>query len=281
MPSSLDIRTSAASSSEAAPARDAGPAPDAAPVISCRGVEKKYYYYTHRSRTLREWFIRRFGRGKRRRTTPEFALHDFDLEIRAGEIVALLGPNGSGKSTALRLMAGIYMPSGGEIRVQGRIAAVMELGAGFHEDLTGAENVALYGAVMGMTPAEIAARYDDILAFADIGSFVDTPVRYYSSGMQARLAFAVAMSVHPEIVLLDEVLAVGDETFRDRCIQALERFIGEGGTIVVVSHDLAAVQHFCRRAVWIERGRIRDDGPAPEVVERYRAAAAAAGHPSD
>ncbi|MBZ0269472.1 ABC transporter ATP-binding protein [bacterium] len=274
MSSSLDIRTSAASSSE----------PTAAPgavLISCRGVDKKYFYYTHRSRTLREWFIRRFRGGSGQAVTPEFALKGLDLEIRKGEIVALLGPNGSGKSTALRMMAGIYTPTAGEIDVIGRVAAVMELGAGFHEDLTGAENVALYAAVMGMTPGELDERYESILAFADIGAFVDTPVRYYSSGMQARLAFAVAMNVRPDIVLLDEVMAVGDESFRDRCVEALDGFVAGGGTIVVVSHDLAAVEQFCHRAVWIERGVVRDDGPASEVVPRYRAASHAAGRPQD
>jgi ABC-type polysaccharide/polyol phosphate transport system ATPase subunit len=277
MSSSLDTRTSAASSSE--PAAVAASRPPV--LVSCRGVEKRYFYYTHRSRTLREWFIRRFRGGSAQAATPEFALRGLDLEIRQGEIVALLGPNGSGKSTALRLMAGIYTPSAGEIEVTGRIAAVMELGAGFHEDLTGAENVALYAAVMGMTPAELDERYDNILAFADIGSFVDTPVRYYSSGMQARLAFAVAMNVRPDIVLLDEVMAVGDESFRDRCVEALDGFVAEGGTIVVVSHDLAAVEQFCHRAVWIERGVVREDGPAAVIVPRYRAASHAAGRRED
>lgn len=281
MPSSLDTRTSAASSSEAIAAGAVGAASAPPVLVSCRGVEKRYYYYTHRSRTLREWFIRRFQGGASRADAPEFVLRDFDLEIRKGEIVALLGPNGSGKSTALRLMAGIYTPTSGEIEVTGRVAAVMELGAGFHEDLTGAENVALYAAVMGMTPDELAERYDDILAFADIGSFVNTPVRYYSSGMQARLAFAVAMNVRPDIVLLDEVMAVGDESFRDRCVEALDGFVNEGGTIVVVSHDLAAVEQFCHRVVWIEKGLVREDGPALEIVPRYRAASHAGGWGQD
>lgn len=243
-----------------------------APIVSCRGVEKRYYYYTHRSRTLREWFIRSTGKGKKAGAPAEFVLRDFNFSVNRGEVVALLGTNGSGKSTALRLIAGIYTPTQGQIDVHGRIAAVMELGAGFHEELTGAENVSLYGAVMGMTPTQIKARYQEILAFADIGSFIDTPVKYYSSGMQARLAFAVAMSVEPDIVLLDEVLAVGDESFRDRCIQKLTSFQEGGGTIILVSHELQAVAELCHRAVLMEKGRIVDEGPAWEVVDRYREA---------
>jgi ABC-type polysaccharide/polyol phosphate transport system ATPase subunit len=185
-------------------------------------------------------------------------------------VVALIGANGSGKSTMLRLVAGIYLPTRGEVHVRGRLAAVMELGAGFHEELTGTENVSLYGTVMGMSPAELAARFDEIVEFADLGSFLETPVKYWSSGMQARLAFAVALSIRPDVVLLDEVLAVGDEGFRERCFTRLREFHARGGTILFVSHDLAEVEDLCERAVWIDQGRIVDEGPAREVVERYR-----------
>lgn len=262
MESSVDTRISATSSSD-------GTLPPAA--IECRGVEKRYYYYTHRSRTLRDWFIRTVARNQEGGAGPEFVLNDFNLTVRRGEVVALLGSNGSGKSTALRLVGGIYSPTRGEIHVHGRLAAVMELGAGFHEDLTGAENVVLYGAVMGMTPEQIEDRREAIVSFADIGAFIDTPVRYYSTGMQARLAFAVAMSVRPDIVLLDEVLAVGDEGFRDRCVQVLTDFVdNQNGTILLVSHDLQAVSDLCQRAVWLEKGRTVREGPAAEVVAEYR-----------
>lgn len=247
------------------------------PIVECRGVEKRYYYYTHRARTMRDGFIRTLtGRGPRD-PGPEFRLSSFDLQVRRGEVVAFIGHNGSGKSTLLRLIGGIYLPTEGEIHVRGRIAAVMELGAGFHEDLTGGENVALYGAIMGMTPAEMAERRAGILEFAGLGGFIDTPVRYYSSGMQARLAFAVALSVGPDVVLLDEVLAVGDEEFRERCLGRLDRYHADGGTILLVSHDLDEVASRADRAVWMEHGRCLEIGPAADVVARYRAASHADG----
>ncbi len=244
-----------------------------APIVECRAVEKRYYYFTHRARTMRDGFIRLLTRQGPRDPGPEFHLAPFDLEVRRGEVVGFIGRNGSGKSTLLRLIGGIYLPTRGEIDVRGRLAAVMELGAGFHEDLTGAENVALYGAVMGMTPAEMAERRDGILEFADLGRFIETPVRYYSSGMQARLAFAVAMSVRPDVVLLDEVLAVGDESFRERCLQRLDRYHADGGTILLVSHDLDEVAERADRAVWMDHGRCVEVGPAADVVARYREAA--------
>lgn len=241
-------------------------------MIECRGVAKRFYYYSARAKTLRESIIRRVLRRPSPQRGAEFTLSGFDLVVPRGDVVALIGTNGSGKSTILRLMAGIYTPDEGSIVVNGRLTAVMELGAGFHEDLTGLENVVLYGAVMGMTPAELERHRDEILAFADIGDFIHHPVRYYSTGMQARLAFAVAMSISPDVVLLDEALAVGDESFRDRCIQKLGAFREGGGTIVVVSHDLQAVSDLCERAVWIDAGTVRMTGEAWRVVEAYREA---------
>jgi len=242
------------------------------PILEAKGVVKRFYYYAHRSGTLREWFIRTMLR----RPTParrDFVLRNFDLRVERGEVVGLIGPNGSGKSTALRLLAGIWVPSEGSIVVNGRVTAVLELGAGFHEDLTGLENLLLYGSIMGMTPAEMEERRERIVEFAGLGDFIDTPVRYYSSGMQARLAFAVAMSVAPDVILLDEVMAVGDEAFREKCRRALAEFRAGGGTIVVVSHDLDSVRTLCDRVVWMDDGVIRAQGPAAETVDRYWASA--------
>jgi len=159
------------------------------------------------------------------------------------------------------------------VQLSGRLAAVLELGAGFHPDLTGTENVAIYGTALGLSRHEIRERFSEILDFADIGQFIDTPVKYYSSGMVARLAFAVAVCVKPDILLLDEVLSVGDETFRDRCLDRLRRFNGNGGTLIFVSHDLETVREMCTRAIWMSHGSIRMDAAVDDVVDAYLAQA--------
>jgi lipopolysaccharide transport system ATP-binding protein len=239
--------------------------------VRCREVEKRFYHYAHRTRSLREFFIRSVLRQPIHVRRAEFSLRSFDLDVERGESVALIGRNGSGKSTALRLIAGIYAPTAGEITTVGRIASVIELGVGFHPDLTGAENVRLYSSVMGLSRREVTQRLPDIIAFADIGDFIDEPVKYYSSGMQARLAFAVAACVSADTLLIDEVLAVGDQSFRDRCGERLESFLGSGGTLVVVSHDMDAVRRLCTRAIWLDRGTLRMDGPVDAVVDAYLA----------
>ncbi|HET7584842.1 MAG TPA: ABC transporter ATP-binding protein [Gemmatimonadaceae bacterium] len=242
---------------------------DATTAVSCRGVVKRFYRYEHRTRSLRELFIRAVLRRPIHVRRAEFTLRGLDLAVHRGEAVALIGRNGSGKSTALRLIAGIYAPSEGVIATQGRLAAVIELGVGFHPDLTGRENVVMYAAVMGFTRAEIAARYDDIVEFAGIGNFIDEPVKYYSSGMQARLAFAVAACVRPDILLLDEVLAVGDQSFRERCLTRLREFLASEGTLIVVSHDLDSIRSLCTRAVWLDAGQVLMDGGVEEVLSAY------------
>jgi len=243
-----------------------------AAAIRLAAVAKRFYHYEHRTTSLREFFIRAVLRRPLAVRRARFSLEGLTLDIRRGESVAFIGRNGSGKSTALRLIAGIYAPSAGEVRVIGRIASVIELGAGFNPELTGRENVELYGAVMGMKRQEIARHFDAIIAFAELGEFVDEPVKFYSSGMQARLAFAVTVAVEPDVLLLDEVLAVGDASFRERCLARLERFRARGGTLVVVSHDLEQVRRLCERAVWLEQGRVRREGPAGEVTRAYEAA---------
>lgn len=235
----------------------------------CRDVVKRFYHYEHRTSSLRQFFIRSVLRRPIHIRHAEFTLRDFNLEVAPGEAVALVGSNGSGKSTALRLIAGIYAPSEGVIETRGRLASVIELGVGFHEDLSGSENVSLYAAVMGLSRREIELRFDDILAFADIGDFIEEPVKYYSSGMRARLAFAVAICVRPDILLLDEVLAVGDHAFRERCLEHLRRFREGGGTLIIVSHDARQVRQLCSRAVWLEEGCVRLEGPVDDVVDRY------------
>lgn len=241
--------------------------------ISCRRVEKRFYYYEQRTTTLRELFIRSVTRQPINVKTPLFALTNFDLTVRPGETVALIGGNGSGKSTVLRLIAGIYDPTEGVVETNGRVAAVIELGAGFHPELTGTENIEFVGSVMGLTRRELLARFDEIVDFAGIHSFMEVPMKYYSSGMKARLAFAVNVCLDPDILLVDEVLAVGDEEFRQRCLDRLDRLRSDGRTLLIVSHDLDIVTGICSRAVWLDKGAIRAQGPAPEVVAAYQASA--------
>lgn len=233
---------------------------------------KKFYHYEHRTTSLREFFIRSVLRRPIHVRRARFTLRGLDLRVERGESVALIGSNGSGKSTALRLIAGIYQPSEGVIETRGALAAVIELGAGFHPELTGTENAELYASVMGLSRAEVTERLPEIVAFADIGDFIREPVKYYSSGMQARLAFAVAVCVRPDILLLDEVLAVGDQYFRMQCMERLRGFRTRGGTLVVVSHDFESVRELCSRAVWLSEGKVLRDGPVDDVIEAYERA---------
>ncbi len=242
-----------------------------ATAVALREVSKRFYFYDHRTSSLREWFIRRVLRRPLNVRRADFVLRGVDLAVRQGEAVALLGRNGSGKSTVLRLIAGIYQPSSGTIETHGRITAVIELGAGFHPELTGAENIALYAAVLGLTRKELAARYDEIVEFADLPDLPDTPLKYYSSGMEARLAFSVAVCLQPDILLLDEVLAVGDQAFRERCLERLRQYHARGGTLILVSHELEQVRELCERAVWLDNGKIVMDGPIDAVLAGYHA----------
>jgi ABC-type polysaccharide/polyol phosphate transport system ATPase subunit len=239
--------------------------------VRCRDVVKEFFYYEHRTTSLRELFIRSALRRPIHVRRPRFTLKGFNLTVERGEAVALIGPNGSGKSTALRLIGGIYRPTEGLVETVGSLAAVIDLGAGFHPELTGHENVALYGSVMGLNRRELDHRSEEIVEFSGIGDFIDMPIKYYSSGMQARLAFAVTVCLEPDILLVDEVLAVGDQDFRGKCLNRLRSFISNGGTLVVVSHDLEIVAEMCSRAVWLDSGKVWDEGGAARVVEAYRA----------
>lgn len=241
------------------------------PAVLCRDVFKNFYLYSHRTTSLREWFIRTALRRPITVRRAEFSLRGFNLRVGRGEAVALIGPNGGGKSTALRLIAGIYTPTSGTVETSGRIAAVIELGAGFNTDLTGAENLDLYGAIMGLSRSQLAQRYREIVEFAGIGEFIDMPVKYYSSGMVARLAFSVAVNVQPEILLLDEVLAVGDQSFQEKCHNHLRAHRSRGGTMVIVSHSGEVVREMCSRAVWLDSGETRMEGEANAVLDAYLA----------
>jgi ABC-2 type transport system ATP-binding protein/lipopolysaccharide transport system ATP-binding protein len=200
-----------------------------------------------------------------------WALRDVDLTVHEGESVGLVGSNGAGKSTLLRILARITEPSVGISRTRGRVGVMLEVGTGFHPELNGRENVFLSGAVMGMTRADIRRRFDEIVAFAGVERFLETPLKRYSSGMQLRLAFAVAAYLEPELMLVDEILAVGDAEFQRRCLSRMKTLGQEGRTVIFVSHDLGAVTSLCSRAVWADKGQIVRDGDAREVVHEYYA----------
>ena len=218
-------------------------------------------------RTLREFVPLLFkGRGF---SEPFYALRDVTFVMNRGETVAIIGRNGSGKSTALKLIAGVTAPSEGEVRVAGRVSPLIELGAGFHPDLTGRENVHLNASILGVSSREIREQFDSMVSFAELWEFIDTPVKRYSSGMYVRLAFAVAVHSNPEILLVDEVLSVGDAFFQEKCLAKMHEFQRQGVTIVVVSHSLPVIEAFCERAIWLEHGRVVSDGPAREVVRQY------------
>lgn len=198
-----------------------------------------------------------------------WALKDVSFEVKPGEVVGIIGRNGAGKSTLLKILSRITKPTSGEARIDGRVASLLEVGTGFHPELTGRENIFLNGAILGMRKFEIKARFDEIVAFAEIEKFVDTPVKRYSSGMYVRLAFAVAAHLEPEILLVDEVLAVGDITFQKKCLNKMQEVGTHGRTVFFVSHNMAAIARLCRRTILLNEGRVEADGPSPQVVGTY------------
>lgn len=204
-------------------------------------------------------------------TTDFHALDGISFEITDGESVALLGFNGSGKSTTLKLLSGVLQPDEGRVRTKGRVAGLIEVGAGFHPDLSGRENVYLNAAILGMTKSETEARYDDIVAFSEIEQFIDTEVKHYSSGMFLRLAFAVAIHTELDILLIDEILSVGDEPFQVKCLARIRELHDQGKTLVVVSHDLDMVSNLCDRGILLQGGKIAFDGPSKQAVAMMRA----------
>ncbi|HPU06557.1 MAG TPA: ABC transporter ATP-binding protein [Thermogutta sp.] len=223
-------------------------------------------------RDLIPGLVRRLGfsRGQSQPTDRWFwALRDVSFQVRRGEVLGIIGANGAGKSTLLKILARILRPTEGYVRVNGRLRALIEVAAGFHPDLTGRENIFLNGAILGMRMAEIKARFDEIVEFAGIGPFLDTPVKRYSSGMFARLGFAVAAHLEPDILLVDEVLAVGDAAFQAKCLGKMQHVAGQGRTVIFVSHNMRAVMQLCDRVILLEHGQITQEGPAEQVVDAY------------
>lgn len=259
-------------------------------IIRAEGVGKKYLIGHHAEReryvALRD-VLMRLGRTFWQRAmdlargraiigsgvVEEFwALKDVDFEIKRGEVVGIIGRNGAGKSTLLKILSRITEPSEGQVTIEGRLASLLEVGTGFHPELTGRENVFLNGAILGMTRAEIRRKFDEIVAFAEVEKFLDTPVKRYSSGMYVRLAFAVAAHLEPEILVVDEVLAVGDAEFQKKCIGKMDEVAGSGRTVLFVSHNIGALLAICSSGIYLESGRVKARGSIQEVAERYHAA---------
>ncbi len=239
-------------------------------VIDVRDVWKKYRRPHVKTTSVKEAVLALL-RGQR--GYDEFwALRDISFEVEQGEAIGLVGPNGSGKSTILAMLARVLKPTRGTIRVEGRVCPLLELGTGFHPDLSGRENVFLNASLLGLTRLETERRYDAIVEFAELEEFMDSPVKTYSTGMVIRLGFSVAVNMDPDVLLIDEVLGVGDEHFQHKSFGRLLEFKQQGRTIFVVSHNLQSVQILCERAIWLDRGRIVKDEDADEVITKYKAA---------
>jgi homopolymeric O-antigen transport system ATP-binding protein len=253
------------------------------PMISIRGLGKQYHYGTRRAAyyTLRESIMGALDGLRARRTASAagtfWALRDLTVDIAPGEVVGVIGRNGAGKSTLLKVLSRITEPTAGEVDLYGRVACLLEVGTGFHSELTGRDNIFLSGAILGMRREEIHRKFDDIVAFAEVAAFLDTPVKHYSSGMTMRLAFSVAAHLDPEILIIDEVLAVGDAAFQQKCLLKMEDAAREGRTILFVSHNMAAVRALCRRVLLLEAGRLVMDGDVDACITRYLARATEAG----
>lgn len=251
------------------------------PVISVQNVSKAYRIWATPAQRLispvcaqlGDLLPGTLGAGLKRQAQAGyrdfFALRDISFEVKRGESVGIIGRNGSGKSTLLQIIAGTLQPTKGEVRVNGRVAALLELGSGFNPEFTGRENVYLNGVVLGLTRREVDARYDEITDFADIGDFIDQPVKIYSSGMMLRLAFAVQTAVEPDVLIIDEALSVGDAPFQAKCFARIRSLQGKGCTILFVSHDVGTVQTFCQQAVWLSQGVAQAQGAAREVCGAY------------
>ncbi len=237
------------------------------PAITVEGLSKRFRLYHDRNQTLKAAVMR----GRRARYEEFWALRDVSLEIAEGATYGFIGTNGSGKSTLLKCLARILVPDEGTTRTRGKVSALLELGAGFHPELSGRENVYLNGSILGLSKGELDRRFDDIVGFAGLERFIDTPVKNYSSGMYVRLGFSVAINVDPDILLVDEVLAVGDEQFQRRCNERFADLRAQGTTIVIVSHSLGVVRAMCDEVAWLDASRLRAVGPAGDLVDQYLA----------
>ncbi len=233
--------------------------------IEVQDLSKRYRLYRRRHQSVKEILVRR-SLGE---WDDLWALRDISFQVPRGQTLGVIGENGSGKSTLLKLLVGIIHPDVGTIVARGRVSSLLELGAGFQPEYTGRENIYLYGALLGLRRREVQEKFDEIVEFSELGSFIEYPVKNYSSGMYMRLGFSVAVHLRPDILLIDEILAVGDASFQQKCFQHLNSLRRQGRTIVLVSHDLESVARFCERAIWLDRGHLRADGPSERTIEEY------------
>lgn len=234
--------------------------------IIVENVTKSFNVYYDRANTIKERLLFLFTRNKKEKRV---VLKNINLKIKEGECVALIGTNGSGKSTLLKLMTKIIYPNEGKIQTNGKLTSLLELGAGFHPDFSGRENIYFNASIFGLTRKEIDNRLNDIIEFSELGSYIDNPVRTYSSGMYMRLAFSVAINVDADILLIDEILSVGDEHFQNKCFEKMKELKAQGKTMVFVTHSMQSVKQLCDRAVWLKDGKIMMDGKTNEVVDEY------------
>lgn len=233
--------------------------------ISVKNVYKSFNIYYDKTNTIKEKILF-FKRGKKE---VKNVLEDVSLDIKKGEVVGLIGINGSGKSTLLKLMTKIIYPNKGKIETYGKLTSLLELGAGFHPDFSGRENIYFNASIFGLTKKEIDARINQIIEFSELNEYIDNPVRTYSSGMYMRLAFSVAINVDADILLIDEILSVGDQHFQEKCFQKIESLKSEGKTIIIVNHAMEPIKRFCTRAVWLHKGKIKLDGATNKVTKKY------------
>ena len=244
---------------------------DSSIVVRVENVTQRFRVIQERPDSVRELFAKLFR--KKVKYHDFEAVKDASLAVRGGEVVGIVGRNGSGKSTLLKVIAGVYRPSAGRVTVTGSIAPLIELGAGMHPELTGRENILLNGLLMGFSKQDMMQREQRIIQFADLGNFIEAPIRQYSSGMYMRLAFAVATEVDPDILVMDEVLAVGDMEFQAKCVDRLRGFRESGKTILIVTHSMSQIEEMCSRAIYLDHGRIVADGSPAEVIEHYKRSA--------
>ena len=233
--------------------------------IEVHSLSKNFRLYHERNRYIKAAFLR----GRRAKFDEFIALNDVSFDVPHGATLGIIGSNGSGKTTMLKCLTGIYTPERGSIKIDGKVAALLELGAGFHPELTGSENIFLNGAILGMTKRDVELKFDKIVEFAGLEKFINTPVKNFSSGMVVRLGFSIAAHVEPKILLIDEILSVGDQDFQRKSTEKIEEFRREGRTIVVVSHSLGLVQQLCKEVIWLDKGKIRQAGFATDVISAY------------
>jgi len=234
--------------------------------IEIKNIKKSYFIH-HEKKMLVNDII--FGFLKKKKIEEFVAIKNVSFEVKQGESVGVIGDNGAGKTTILKLLSGVTVPTRGTVKVNGRVAGLLELGAGFHPDLTGRENIYLNGSILGLSKKEINEKFDAIVDYSGIEEFIDIPIKNYSSGMFVRLGFAVAVHVNPDILLIDEVLSVGDQSFQGKCLRTIEKFKNEGKTLIFVSHDLNIVRHICDRVILLDRGEIAAEGEAEKIISRY------------